>query len=234
MSDDAQASSTNLPASDGQRSQLVGALSLHVAVRVVEAERERGSRGARGLRAPDLGGAPPHDLRVRPALPSRRARVVAVAVELALRHPRRHHLAGAREVGVPRPPLVRAERAVAHVRERAPARTLLLRNHLSRRGGKVRAPPKRGHAHRRARLVVRRQVLVRRRVAAVGGRTCRRRLGYCIRAAARCQGARAVGRRGAEREEEDEEARRRHGDRKLLAGALALGQRHEIWSGWAE
>jgi hypothetical protein len=214
-------------------SELVGALSLHVAVRVVEAERERGSRGARGLRAPHLGAAPPHHLRVRPALPSRLARVVAVAVELALRHPRRHHLAGAREVA--RPPLVRAERAVAHVRERAPARTLLLRDHLPRRGGKVRAPPKRGHAHRRARLVVRRQVLVRRRVAAVGGgRTCRRRLGNCTRAAARCQGAHAVGRRGAEREEEDEEARRRHGHRKLVAGALAPGRRHEIWSGWAD
>jgi hypothetical protein len=61
---------------------------------------------------------PPHHLRVRPALPSRRARVVAVAVELALRHPRRHHLARVRPVA--RPPLVRAELAAARVRERAP------------------------------------------------------------------------------------------------------------------
>jgi hypothetical protein len=171
-------------------------------VRVVEAERERGSAGAGGLRAPDLGGAPPHHLRVRPALPPRRARVVAVVVELALRHPRRHHLARVRPVA--RPPLVRAARAAAHVRERAPT---LPPVHLPRRDSQVRAPAKRGNAHRRARLVVRREVLIRRRVVGCcGGRTTRR------------QDARTVGRRGDESKEEGEEAQRGHGDGELVAG----------------
>jgi hypothetical protein len=194
-------------------------------VRVVQAERERGARGAAGLRAPDLGGVAPHHLRVRAALPPRGARVVGVGVVPPLRHPQRHHLGGARAVA--RPPLVRAVGAGPHVRERAPALPPLLRHRPRGRRSQARVPPQRGHAHRRARLVVRRQVLVRRRVAAAAGATLLR-LGHRARAA-RHEDARAVGRRrrGAEREEGGEEqARRGHGRGEQEEVVVAARVRH--------
>lgn len=208
-------------------SKLIGALALHVAVRVVQAERERGARGAAGLRAPDLGGVAPHHLRVRAALPPRGARVVGVGVVPPLRHPQRHHLGGARAVA--RPPLVGAVGAGPNVRERAPALPPLLRHRPRGRRSQAGVPPQRGHAHRRARLVVRRQVLVRRCVAAAAGATLLR-LGHLARArAGRHEDARAVGRRrrGAEREEGGEEqARRGHGRGEQEEVVVAARVRH--------
>jgi hypothetical protein len=138
---------------------LVGALADVVAGGVVAADDVDGVVAAERGGAADVGGGPPHDLRVVAAHLARGAGVGGVVVVRALAHPGRDGVVGRPRLARPpeqilpeRAPGVRQRQALAPLRGREAERV--------RR--QVGVPLERGHAHLAPRCVVRRQKRLRR------------------------------------------------------------------------